>query len=189
MTRSRTARFTALACLVALGAPSFVGMAPLPPRTPKVSRNAGETNFEIIDEVLKSIPNLNVQVESTDPKYLRWKVAWNPPDDGGATLQFGYQVMLQKTDQNKDYFSLQSAFKRPPSMQPGDALIFANQWNAAMPYAHIYVSNDSNLRLEMELDFNWLGDGKSSSVKEMIATFSDLILALAARCRNFPGSS
>lgn len=40
-----------------------------------------------------------------------------------------------------------------------------------------------------ELDFNWLGDGKSSSVKEMIATFSDLILALAARCRNFPGSS
>jgi len=91
-----------------------------------------------------------VQVESTDPKYLRWKVAWNPPDDGGATLQFGYQVMLQKTDQNKDYFSLQSAFKRPPSMQPGDALIFANQWNAVMPYAHIYVSNDSNLRLEME---------------------------------------
>lgn len=91
-----------------------------------------------------------MQVESTDPKYLRWKVAWNPPDDGGATLQFGYQVMLQKTDQNKDYFSLQSAFKRPPSMQPGDALIFANQWNAVMPYAHIYVSNDSNLRLEME---------------------------------------
>lgn len=40
-----------------------------------------------------------------------------------------------------------------------------------------------------ELDFNWLGDGKSSSVKDMIATFSDLILALAARCRNFPGSS
>lgn len=88
-----------------------------------------------------------MQVESTDPKYLRWKVAWNPPEAG---MQFGYQVMLQTTDQNKDYFSLQSAFKRPPSMQPGDALIFANQWNAVMPYAHIYVSKISDLRLELE---------------------------------------
>jgi hypothetical protein len=43
---------------------------------------------------------------------------------------------------SQEYFSLQSAFRRPSALQPGDALIFANQWNSLTPFAHIYVSQD-----------------------------------------------
>ena len=127
---------------------------------------------------------MEVQVESQNDKLLRWKVVWtvaqNSEIPGG---QFGYQVMLQNTDQDKEYFSLQSAFRRPPAMQPGDALIFANQWNAVTPFAHLYVSKDSNLRLEMDVDFKWLGPEPSSGLKEMVSTFRELILAMAARCQ------
>eukprot|EP00438_Fugacium_kawagutii_P007263 Skav211168 [mRNA] locus=scaffold1363:21120:21695:- [translate_table: standard] len=170
--------------------PSFVGIWPTMPirgrsrPLPQVARNAGEDNFKMIDEVLKSVPDVEAEVESSDPKLLRWKVVWN---GAGSEGQFGYQVMLQETEQNKEYFTLQSAFRRPPTMKPMDALVFANQWNAFTPFAHVYVSQDSNLRLEMDVDFKWLGS-RPEALKDMISTFSDMILSLAARCRDYPGA-
>lgn len=196
MPAATASALTALTALVAACVlPAFVGTALRPiglerrkvnwetPRLPKVRRNAG--NFEVIDAVLKSTPDVEAEVESRDPKLMRWKVVWKVAQTAEVPAgQFGYQVMLQQTDKNKEYFSLQSAFRRPSALQPGDALIFANQWNSLTPFAHIYVSQDYNLRLEMDVDFKWLGSSPGERVKEMISTFSELILALAARCRD-----
>ena len=68
---------------------------------PKLWRNAG--NFEVIDEVLKSTPDVEVEVESRDPKLMRWKVVWKAAETPEVPAgQFRYQVMLQQTDKNKD---------------------------------------------------------------------------------------
>ena len=63
-------------------------------------RNAG--HFEVIDEVLKSTPDVEAEVESRDPKLMRWKVVWKAATPEVPAGQFGYQVMLQQTDKNKD---------------------------------------------------------------------------------------
>lgn len=139
MPAATASALTALTALVAACVlPAFVGTALRPiglerrkvnwetPRLPKVRRNAG--NFEVIDAVLKSTPDVEAEVESRDPKLMRWKVVWKVAQTAEVPAgQFGYQVMLQQTDKNKEYFSLQSAFRRPSALQPGDALIFANQ--------------------------------------------------------------
>ena len=68
---------------------------------PRFWRNAG--NFEVIDEVLKSTPDVEAEVESRDPKLMRWKVVWKVAQTAEVPAgQFGYQVMLQQTDKNKD---------------------------------------------------------------------------------------
>ena len=68
---------------------------------PRFWRNAG--NFEVIDAVLKSTPDVEAEVESRDPKLMRWKVVWKVAQTAEVPAgQFGYQVMLQQTDKNKD---------------------------------------------------------------------------------------